>query len=334
MEIKPPASVASVAKAALQMRKEQPPSKRGGTPVGVARAVQLSQRRVLSAQTVRRMASFFARHEVDKEAEGFHKGEEGFPSKGRQAWDLWGGDAGRAWANKVLRQLDSGQGVSEMIDVKVLAGADIRRIDGKFGKVSKVSLPWVTVEWSDGKTESFLRSDEALSEDIELKTLDKGWISLGSVVGTEVEESKKTEELSALDEALAELRRLRQPNRIAEAKERVLEAKKAEKKKKRKHNAPNPTNPFYNYKTLNNFRRKGKKRKQMNRWKCSQKGGVQVCIAQVDIPDQGVKKGQKKIVAPWAGKAAYTKEYDAARETGKHKPGNEKETTPTRHVHY
>ena len=48
-----------------------------------------------------RMRSFFARHEVDKKAEGFSPGEKGYPSNGRIAWALWGGDAGKAWADAI-----------------------------------------------------------------------------------------------------------------------------------------------------------------------------------------------------------------------------------------
>lgn len=70
-----------------------------------------------------------------------------------------------------------------MIDVNVLAGADIRRIDGKTGKIKKVSLPWVTLQWSDGVHESFLRSDQQLTDDCQIKTLDKGWVALGALVG-------------------------------------------------------------------------------------------------------------------------------------------------------
>ena len=72
---------------------------RGGTGVGVARARDISNRRDLSDETVARMRSFFARHEVDKQAEGFSPGEEGYPSAGRIAWALWGGDPGQSWAN-------------------------------------------------------------------------------------------------------------------------------------------------------------------------------------------------------------------------------------------
>jgi len=104
----PPASVARVARRALDMRAGLAPSRRGGTPVGVARARQLANRQNVSESTLKRMVSFFARHEVDKKGEGFTRGQPGFPSKGRQAWDLWGGDSGRAWARRELRKIEQG----------------------------------------------------------------------------------------------------------------------------------------------------------------------------------------------------------------------------------
>jgi hypothetical protein len=71
---------------------------RGGTEVGVARARDISNGKNLSDDTVKRMHSFFSRHEVDKKGQGFQPGEDGFPSAGRIAWALWGGDAGQTWA--------------------------------------------------------------------------------------------------------------------------------------------------------------------------------------------------------------------------------------------
>jgi len=79
---------------------------RGGTEVGIARARDISNKANLSMDTVRRMSSYFARHEVDKEAEGFRPGEDGYPSNGRIAWALWSGDAGRSWASRILEQED------------------------------------------------------------------------------------------------------------------------------------------------------------------------------------------------------------------------------------
>lgn len=80
---------------------------RGGTEVGVARARDISNRKSLSPDTINRMVSYFARHEVDKQGEGWSPDEDGFPSAGRIAWALWGGDAGRTWAEKVKRQMES-----------------------------------------------------------------------------------------------------------------------------------------------------------------------------------------------------------------------------------
>ena len=48
----------------------------------------------LSIETIKRMNSYFSRHEVDKDATGWKQGEEGFPTAGRIAWELWGGDSG------------------------------------------------------------------------------------------------------------------------------------------------------------------------------------------------------------------------------------------------
>ena len=77
---------------------------RGGTEVGVARARDISNKRNLSYDTVKRMNSYFSRHEVDKEANGWNDGEDGFPTAGRIAWQLWGGDAGRDWASRIVER--------------------------------------------------------------------------------------------------------------------------------------------------------------------------------------------------------------------------------------
>ena len=90
-------------KRALDLRKEYG---RGMTPVGVARANQLINKERLSPRTVRRMHSFFSRHEVDKQGQGFRRGEEGWPSAGLIAWLGWGGDEGQSWARKKTAQLD------------------------------------------------------------------------------------------------------------------------------------------------------------------------------------------------------------------------------------
>ena len=97
MTYTPPEEVARAARRGLELRASLPPSRRGGTEVGLARAAQLANRRPVSVDTLQRMVSYFDRHEVDKEGEGW-----GRDSKGYQAWLLWGGDAGRAWARRTL----------------------------------------------------------------------------------------------------------------------------------------------------------------------------------------------------------------------------------------
>ena len=77
----------------------------GFTAVGKKRASDLANGSPLSAQTILRMYSFFKRHEVDKQAQGFNFGEDGFPSPGRVAWSAWGGDAGFSWATKIRNSI-------------------------------------------------------------------------------------------------------------------------------------------------------------------------------------------------------------------------------------
>ena len=103
IDLKPTSGMADEARKGLEWRRE---FNRGGTMVGVARANQLVARERLSVSTVRRMYSFFSRHEVDKQAEGFRQGEDGYPSAGRIAWALWGGDAGFSWSKKKRDQIE------------------------------------------------------------------------------------------------------------------------------------------------------------------------------------------------------------------------------------
>jgi hypothetical protein len=92
----------SAARRALAWKED---GKRGGTIIGLTRANQIVNGTNLSESTVKRMYSFFSRHEVDKRATGFSSGEEGYPSPGRVAWDLWGGDAGFSWSRRIAEGL-------------------------------------------------------------------------------------------------------------------------------------------------------------------------------------------------------------------------------------
>jgi ATP-dependent protease ClpP protease subunit len=124
VDLKPTDAMAVEASRGLQWRQE---FNRGGTAIGVARARDISNRVNLSNETVGRMVSFFARHEVDKQASGFSPGEDGYPSAGRIAWALWGGDPGKSWAETRLKQINAQSNQSKAMNYL--------SIENKVGKV-------------------------------------------------------------------------------------------------------------------------------------------------------------------------------------------------------
>lgn len=96
----PPQGVQAAAKRALKWISDGKAGS-GFTSVGRRRASQLASGQAVGRDTVARMKSYFARHEVDKKAKGFNAGETGYPSPGRVAWDAWGGNAGKSWVNGI-----------------------------------------------------------------------------------------------------------------------------------------------------------------------------------------------------------------------------------------
>jgi len=102
MSYKPTEGMVTEAQRGLDWRREHG---RGGTEVGIARARDIVNGKNLSESTVKRMYSFFSRHEVDKQAEGFSQGEDGYPSNGRIAWALWSGDEGYSWSRQIVERL-------------------------------------------------------------------------------------------------------------------------------------------------------------------------------------------------------------------------------------
>ena len=102
IDFTPPQGARDAAKIALDIRETKPSSQRGMTPVGIARARDLQNGVKMSPDTIRRMKAFFDRHEVDKKGSTWD--EQG---KGWQAWHGWGGDAGYAWARKVVGQMEA-----------------------------------------------------------------------------------------------------------------------------------------------------------------------------------------------------------------------------------
>ena len=94
-----PKAVQAEAKRALEWRKKE---KRGGTPVGLNTARTLAKGGQIGIRKVRHIAKYFPRHQVDKKGKGYEPGEPNYPSNGRIAWALWGGDAAERWASAIV----------------------------------------------------------------------------------------------------------------------------------------------------------------------------------------------------------------------------------------
>jgi hypothetical protein len=99
-----PKAAQDEAKKALEWRKEH---KRGGTPVGLNTARTLAKGGQIGIEKVRHIAKYFARHEVDKKGKGYKPGDDGFPSAGRIAWALWGGDSAWRWAADIVESANN-----------------------------------------------------------------------------------------------------------------------------------------------------------------------------------------------------------------------------------
>ena len=118
---KPTSGMQSAARRAIKL-KEQGKAKGAGTAVGWTRAGQLSRGETLSLSTVKRMYSYFSRHEVDKKGKDWDNSEN--PSNGKIMWLAWGGDAGFSWSRKIVereknmkKSIDSNELVEEIKDI-------------------------------------------------------------------------------------------------------------------------------------------------------------------------------------------------------------------------
>jgi hypothetical protein len=96
-----PKSVQAEAKRGLEWRKEE---NRGGTSVGLNTARTLARGGQIGIRKIRHIAKYFPRHEVDKKGKGYKPGVKEYPSNGRIAWALWGGDAAKSWATAIVNR--------------------------------------------------------------------------------------------------------------------------------------------------------------------------------------------------------------------------------------
>lgn len=98
----PPAGARAAARKAIKF-KEDGKATGAGTAVGWTRAGQLARGETLSLSTVKRMFSYFSRHEVDKKGKDW--GSQSNPSNGYIMWLAWGGDAGFSWSRGIVNRM-------------------------------------------------------------------------------------------------------------------------------------------------------------------------------------------------------------------------------------
>lgn len=72
----------------------------------VSWARRLASGESITPDKARKMRAWLARHAVDLEAEGAKPGDDGYPSAGRVAWALWGGDPAVSWSDKIVSAMD------------------------------------------------------------------------------------------------------------------------------------------------------------------------------------------------------------------------------------
>jgi len=93
---RPTSQMRANAKKALALRDKAPASRKGMTPVGLARANQFAKGENVSMATVERTYSFLSR------AKSYYK--PGSNTPGTQAYLGWGGNAGLSWAKRILKK--------------------------------------------------------------------------------------------------------------------------------------------------------------------------------------------------------------------------------------
>mgnify|MGYP002623617335 CR=1 FL=1 len=136
IDLTPTKGMVEEAKKGKEWRKE---FGRGGTEVGLKSANMIINNE-LTIERVKKMYAYFQRHEVDKQAEGFEVGEDGFPSAGRIAWALWGGDAGMSWSTKKRNQIEKEE-KEERVTEKIEKALE-KKVEEHNEEVKDLSLDW------------------------------------------------------------------------------------------------------------------------------------------------------------------------------------------------
>jgi hypothetical protein len=167
---KPTSGMQSAARRAIKL-KEQGKAKGAGTAVGWTRAGQLARGETLSLSTVKRMYSFFSRHEVDKKGKDWDNAEN--PSNGKIMWLAWGGDAGFSWSRKIVereKNMKKSLTTTELVEeIKDILDDVINPVDTVVEieddvEITKALRPEVTKEQLGAVVEYLMEAIEAMIE--------------------------------------------------------------------------------------------------------------------------------------------------------------------------
>ena len=198
---KPTSGMKSAAKRAIRW-KEEGKATGAGTAVGWTRAGQLARGETLSLSTVKRMYSFFSRHEVDKKGKDFYNTSN--PSNGRIMWDAWGGDAGFSWSRKIVEreknmkksyaQEDIIEEIKDMLNDAVEPFDTVVEIDDD-EEIKKALRPEITKEQLGMVIEHLMEAIEGMIETPEEESEEESEDSVEEVAKSEHTEDKEKEEV-------------------------------------------------------------------------------------------------------------------------------------------
>ena len=135
IDLTPTEGMIEEAEKGLEWRKE---FGRGGTEVGVKTANMIVSKS-LTPERVIKMYAYLKRHEVDKQAEGFEVGEDGYPSAGRIAWALWGGDAAIKFSERKRDEINKEE--EKRVSARIKKALENKR-DKHNEEISEMSLDW------------------------------------------------------------------------------------------------------------------------------------------------------------------------------------------------
>lgn len=112
----------------------------------IERARKIASGAELTDEHIKRMRSFFARHAVNKGTTGWSPGDKEYPSPGRVAWALWGGDPGESFAKKEAERMKRESAAGETASFRDYSTEERKRLADEGKALPDGSYPIVDEE--------------------------------------------------------------------------------------------------------------------------------------------------------------------------------------------